>query len=295
MREVWILFSFVGAALALGTLVVLLIRRRLGPENLTGRNLVDRALGWAWIIAALAAAFGLGRWAVLALFAFVGLQGLRELCSRRSLWPRRDYLSMAVVFYALFPAAIALVPFSAFGRIFPWVGLAGLLAVAASRSGPDFRFRAAVLACLWGLVHAPALLFLPGNQGPVLLGFLLLVVQSSDVAQYIAGRSLGRHPLTRISPAKTWEGFVGGLLWSVGLGLLLRPMVPFTFAEAAFLAALVYLLGVAGGLLLSAVKRDLGLKDWGRLLPGHGGMLDRADSLVLAAPVFYYAVRWMQR
>ncbi len=289
MREVWTLFAGVGLALGVGTLAVLGIRRHLGPEHPTGRNLVDRAVGWAWILAALAAAFALGRWAVLALFAFAMLQGLRELCSRRSLWPRGDYRSLAVLFYVLLPAAVALVPCSGFAHLTPWLGLAGFLA--SLGTGPGLRFRLAVLACLLGLPHAAALMFLPGDRGPLLLGFLLLVVQSSDVAQYIVGRTMGRHRLSSVSPAKTWEGFVGGLLWSVVLGTLLRGKVPFSLAEAAAMAGLVYLLGVVGGLLMSAVKRDLGLKDWGRLLPGHGGILDRVDSLLLAAPVFYHLLR----
>ena len=294
MREVWILFSLVALALVTGALAVGLIRRRLGPDHPTGRNLVARAVGWAWIIATLAAAYGLGRGAILTLFAALVLQGLRELCSRRSLWIRHDYFSMAVVFYTLLPAVVALVPCPAFGRLSPWLGLTGL-AAAGSRTAADLRFRAAVLACLWGLPHAPAVLFLPGNRGPMLLAFLLVVVQSSDVAQYLVGRTLGRHRLSRVSPAKTWEGFLGGLLWSVVVGLLLGPMVPFTPAEAASMAGMVYLLGVAGGLLMSAVKRDLGLKDWGRTLPGHGGILDRVDSLLLAAPVYYHLLRLMHR
>ena len=290
-------------ALALGTAVVLLIRRRLGPGNATGRNLVDRAVGWAWILGALAAAYLEGPPGAVLLFAAVGAQGLRELLSRRGVSRGRDYASMAVLFYGAVPLSFALVPWSGYGRVSPMIGLAGLgLVLAVWFSSPPgdarrraYRFHLALTGTLWGLPHVAALWYLrppaAPASGPLLAGFLLLVVQSSDVAQYVSGRLLGRHPLSARSPSKTWEGFAGGLLFAVGLGTLLHGSTPFAWRQAAGLSLLVYLLGVAGGLLLSSVKRDLGLKDWSALLPGHGGMLDRVDSLLFSAPVYYHLVR----
>ncbi len=303
MAEVWRLWTWVAGALALGTAVVLLIRRRLGPGSATGRNLVDRAVGWAFILGPLAMAYVAGPPGALFLMAFVVLQGLRELLSRRGISRSRDYASMAALFYGALPLSIALVPWSGYGRVSPGIGLAGLLLVlAAWASSPPgdarrrtLRFHFGLLGTLWGLPHVAALWHLRPQaapaSGPLLAGFLLLVVQSSDVAQYVSGRLLGRHPLSPRSPSKTWEGFAGGLVFSVGLGTLLHGSTPFTWRQAAALALVVYLLGVAGGLLLSSVKRDLGLKDWSALLPGHGGMLDRVDSLLLSAPVYYHLVR----
>ncbi|MBK9373176.1 MAG: phosphatidate cytidylyltransferase [Holophagales bacterium] len=282
---------------------MLLIRRRLGPGNATGRNLVDRAVGWAWILGVLAAAYFAGPPGALFLFAVVAAQGLRELLSRRGISSVRDYTSMSVLFYGALPLLFALVPYSGYWLVSPVIGLAGLgLVLAAWASSPpgDARRRAlhfhlALLGTLWGLPHVAALWYLRPQaapaSGPLLAGFLLLVVQSSDVAQYVSGRLLGRHPLSARSPSKTWEGFAGGLLFAVGLGVLLHGSTPFTWRQGAALALVVYLLGVAGGLLLSSVKRDLGLKDWSALLPGHGGMLDRVDSLLLSAPVYYHLVR----
>ena len=149
----------------------------------------------------------------------------------------------------------------------------------------------ASLRSLWSALTTRGSAFVASGVCLLLAGFLLLVVQSSDVAQYVSGRLLGRHPLSAHSPSKTWEGFVGGLLFAVGLGTLLHGSTPFTLRQGAALSLVVYLLGVAGGLLLSSVKRDLGLKDWSALLPGHGGMLDRVDSLLLSAPVYYNLVR----
>ncbi len=264
---------------------------------------MDRAVGWAWILGALAAAYLAGPPGALVLFAAVAAQGLRELVSRRWISRDRDYASMAALFYVALPVTFALVPCSSYGRVSPGIGLAGLvLVLAAWSSSPPgdarrrtFRYHLGLLGTLWGLPHVAALWYLRPQvapaSGPLLAGFLLLVVQSSDVAQYISGRLLGRHPLSARSPSKTWEGFAGGLLFSVGLGTLLHGSTPFTWQQAAALSLVAYLLGVAGGLLLSSVKRDLGLKDWSALLPGHGGMLDRVDSLLLAAPVYYHLVR----
>lgn len=299
MAEVWRLWGWVGAALVLGSGLVLLIRRRLGPGDATGRNLVDRAVGWAFILAPLAAAYLAGRWGALLLFGFVVLQGLRELLSRRPVCRGFDYPSMVALVYVALPLSCALAASPLFGRVSPWLGLAGLaLALAAwafSPAGPErrraLRFHLALLGCLWGLPHVAAFWWLDPARGPLLAGFLLLVVQSSDIAQYVCGRLLGRHPLSRRSPGKTWEGFAGGLVFAVGLGTLLARPAALAPREAAALALVAYLLGVAGGLLLSSVKRDLGLKDWGTLLPGHGGMLDRVDSLLLSAPAHSLLVR----
>jgi phosphatidate cytidylyltransferase len=151
--------------------------------------------------------------------------------------------------------------------------------------------------CVLGVSFAPALLVvqLPGyeNRGGFLLMFLLLVAQLSDVFQFVWGKLLGRHALApRISPSKTVEGLLGGVLSAALLGAGLAWMTPFTPMQAAIMALGIALLGVAGGLLLSAEKRQRGIKDWGTLLPGHGGVLDRLDSVCLSAPGFFLAV-WL--
>ena len=102
----------------------------------------------------------------------------------------------------------------------------------------------------------------------------------------------GRHPIApAISPSKTVEGFTGGIICATLLGASLWRLTPFTLLEAAGVSLMITLLGFAGGLVLSAEKRARGIKDWGRLIPGHGGLLDRVDSLWLAAPPFYWWVR----
>ncbi len=179
-------------------------------------------------------------------------------------------------------------------------GLASILALREFLTAGVARVDGALLLrglalCVTGVSCAPALLALelPGHagRGGFLLMFLLLVSQLGDVFQYIWGKLLGRHALApRISPAKTVEGLVGGVSSAAALGAGLAWMTPFSPLQAAALALGISLLGVAGGLLLSAEKRRRGIKDWGTLVPGHGGVLDRLDSVCLSAPGFYVAV-----
>lgn len=180
-------------------------------------------------------------------------------------------------------------------------GVAALLALREFLTAGVARVDAArvfrgVALCVLGVSFAPALvdLELPAyaGRGGFLLMFLLLVTQLGDVFQYIWGKLVGRHALApRISPSKTVEGLVGGVLSASALGASLAWMTPFTPLQAAGLALGISLLGVAGGLLLSAEKRRRGIKDWGTLVPGHGGVLDRLDSVCLSAPGFYWALR----
>ena len=161
------------------------------------------------------------------------------------------------------------------------------------------RWIAGAVICVICMACIPALMTLAlpesgrqrGHNG-LLLMYFLVVVQASDVLQYLWGKWLGRHPIApAISPSKTVEGFTGGIICATLLGASLWRLTPFTLLEAAGVSLMITLLGFAGGLVLSAEKRARGIKDWGRLIPGHGGLLDRVDSLWLAAPPFYWWVR----
>jgi phosphatidate cytidylyltransferase len=139
------------------------------------------------------------------------------------------------------------------------------------------------------------MLQVPGSarQAPKLMFFLVLVVQMSDVLQYIWGKLLGRHKIAaELSPSKTVEGFIGGVASATALGAGLWWVTPFTPGQAALMAAAINLMGFLGGLVMSAIKRDRGVKDWGWLIEGHGGVLDRLDSLIFAAPVFFHLTRY---
>lgn len=131
-----------------------------------------------------------------------------------------------------------------------------------------------------------------GGRGWVLFG--ILVVFASDTASYFAGRLWGRHHMApSISPKKTWEGAAGGLVGATGAAVLLSPLTPLPLAVTAPLGLLLSLAGQVGDLAESFFKRSAGAKDSGGLLPGHGGLLDRMDSLVFAGAVLYYYVIWL--
>ncbi len=154
------------------------------------------------------------------------------------------------------------------------------------------------MAFVLGLSHLGYLATLPPFavtrvDGRTLVLFLVFITEISDVFQYVWGKVLGRHKiLPTVSPNKTWEGFLGGVATAAVLGILLRFLTPFGPVEAFVVSLLVTIAGFCGGAVMSAVKRDVGVKDFGALIPGHGGMIDRVDSLCYAAPVFFHYVQY---
>jgi phosphatidate cytidylyltransferase len=153
------------------------------------------------------------------------------------------------------------------------------------------------MVTIYCISHVPALLLLdiPGyaDQNALLLFYMLLVLQMSDVLQYVFGRALGRRKIAPlVSPSKTVEGFVGGAICATLLGTGLWWITPFTPLQASGMALVTVLMGFLGGLVLSAVKRSLDTKDWGAMIKGHGGMMDRMDSVSFAAPIFFHLTRY---
>ena len=127
------------------------------------------------------------------------------------------------------------------------------------------------------------------GQGPALLLFAMVIVWVSDTAAYFAGRAIGEHPFApKLSPNKTWEGALAGFLASLAVGFVFVPWVNAPLAHLLAMAALGNVAGQVGDLLESGYKRSAGVKDSGSLLPGHGGVLDRIDALILAIPVVWY-------
>jgi len=155
----------------------------------------------------------------------------------------------------------------------------------------------ALMICVFCASHVPALLSLqiPGYEGRnvLLIAYLVFVVQISDVLQYVWGKLIGKHPIApQLSPSKTVEGAVGGILTATLIGGALFWITPFSFFESIGLSFLITTMGFLGGLVLSAIKRDRGVKDWGHLIAGHGGFIDRLDSVLFSAPVFFHFVRF---
>src|SRR4029078_3939956 len=131
--------------------------------------------------------------------------------------------------------------------------------------------------------------------GPALVLYLVFLTQFNDVAQFLFGKTFGRHPVVpKVSPKKTWEGLLGGAATTVVLAVLLAPVLtPLRQYEAVAAGVMIGLGGFLGDIVISALKRDLGIKDSGTLLPGHGGILDRVDSPTFTAPLFFHYVSYL--
>lgn len=301
------IFGAVFLVLAVASTIGLTLKWRHGFDraHATIDNLNARLKAWWIMIAVIAAATWTGAWAVIGLFALVSFQCLREYVS---LAPTRkgDHRALIWSFYVFLPLQYYLIAagwYGLFSILIPVYAFL-LLPISASLGADTTRFleRSAkiqwgLMICVYCLSHVPALLTLeiPGYEGRnlLLVVFLLLTVQSSDVFQYIWGKLLGRHALSKqISPSKTVEGLVGGVLSATVMGAALWWITPFSPVEAAFVALVINTLGFFGGFVLSAIKRDRGVKDWGHLIEGHGGMLDRVDSLAFSAPVFFHLLRY---
>jgi len=167
------------------------------------------------------------------------------------------------------------------------------------------------LICVYCLSHAPAILSLDLTnaagapwvinaqvQPPVLgsnasvLFFFVLMVQLNDVFQYMWSQLGGKHVIApQINASRTWEGLIGGVLSTILAGLLLQWATPFSY-WAGPIAGAVAVAGFAGSMTMSGIKRDRGVKDYGTLVSGHAGVLDRIDSLCFAAPIFFHLVRY---
>jgi phosphatidate cytidylyltransferase len=130
------------------------------------------------------------------------------------------------------------------------------------------------------------------GAGPLL--FLVALTQFNDVAQFTWGKLFGRHKiLPSVSPKKTWEGFLGGFVTTVLVAALVGPyLTPMDISWSLLAGAIIAVSGFLGDVTLSATKRDLGVKDASNLIPGHGGILDRVDSLIYAAPVFFHFLNY---
>ncbi len=306
-QQTWSLFAGIGAILVVASLVgwALKLAVAKGAPHATIDNLNARIKAWWVMVGVIGFAFLFGRPGVTLLFLFISFAALREfmtLTYTRS----ADYLPLAAGFYVVLPVQYALVYVGWYGlyTIFIPVYAFLLLPILEVAGGDTRRFLERTAKMQWGLMisvfcisHVPALLSLdiPGyeDRNLLLIAFLVVVVQSSDVLQYVWGKLFGKTKLApEVSPSKTVEGLVGGVASATALGAALWWITPFTPWQAALMALAINVMGVSGGLVLSAIKRDRGVKDWGHMIEGHGGMLDRLDSVVFAAPIFFHLTRY---
>jgi phosphatidate cytidylyltransferase len=299
-------FAGVLGLLALSSLIGLVLKAviRKPEAQATISNLNARIGAW-WIMSAIfALTLLIGPIGSLVLFGLMSFLALREYVTLLQT-RRADHRTLFWAFFIFTPLQYFLIAIQWYGMfailipVFAFLLAPARLAIAGDTEA--FLQRAStiqwgLMICVYCLSYAPALLMLniPSYGRPAkLMLYLVLVDQLSDVLQYVWGKMLGRHKIAPVvSPNKTWEGFVGGVLSATAIGTALWWMTPFTPVVAAAVSLAITLMGFAGGLTMSAIKRDRGVKDYGTLIKGHGGILDRMDSMCFAAPVFFHIVRY---
>jgi len=306
-HEAVLIFAGLGAALVAASVVGYVLHRRAGegPARASVDNLNARIRAW-WVMIAISGGVLLaGNGAIVALFGLLSFLAFREFVTQTPV-RRADHTALFVSFFLALPVQYVLVGVQWYGLFAIFIPVYAFLTIpilsAVFADAQKFLQRTAetqwgLMICVYCLSHVPALLTLqiPGYQGrsALLVVFLMLIVQASDVLQYIWGKLAGKHKIApAVSPSKTVEGFVGGVISATLLGAALWQITPFSPLGAGAMALLITLLGFLGGLVMSAIKRDRGIKDWGQLLEGHGGMLDRLDSVCFSAPIFFHVTRY---
>ena len=279
---------------------VLRAREEPGFNNPVLDTYMTRVQSWWGMVAFIGGALLLGKPGVMVLFAFASFAALREILTLTTK-ARADHLSLALAFFVVLPLQYVFVGlgWSGLTAIFiPVYAFLFLPMVSALRGNPN-RFLVRVAETQWALMiavfcvsHVPALLTLDiagyGERSVLLVAFLVMVVQFGDLLEYFFGRRIGR---TRIAPGlspKTWEGVVLGVASAMVIGAMLNWITPFGPVEAALMAGVASFVGMLGNLVMAAIKRDRGVKDWSHLIPGQGGFVDQLDSVIFAAPIFYH-------
>ena len=305
--EIWQLFGGLIITLIIASSIGYGLKFKVGfsTPHAVIDNLNARINAWWVMILIIFAAAALGFYGVIGLFFVISFMALREFLSL--LYIRRgDHLALAACFYVILPLQYFLVAidwFSMFTIFIPVYGflflpiLSALLGDTAHFLDRSTKVQWALMISVFCISHIPAILTLDiegfEEKKLLLMIFLILVVQSSDVLQYVWGKLFGKHKIApKLSPSKTVEGFAGGVVSSSVLGGLLYWLTPFNPVQAVLISLLICLMGFLGGLVMSAMKRSMGVKDWGNMISGHGGMLDRMDSLCFAAPIFFHVVRY---
>ncbi|MEM6330526.1 MAG: phosphatidate cytidylyltransferase [Planctomycetota bacterium] len=311
----WALAATVVGLLAAATAVGRVLQRQpqlgLNPAAVEAFN--SRLRAW-WVICCLLPVAFLSTGLTVTLFGLISFWALREfitltptrLSDHRALfWVFFFFAPMQYVLVGLdryrgldtYPLYSVMIPVFAFLFIPLRVGIAGdprrfLERVAKIQSG--------LLVCVYCLSFAPAILKLqsdtlaPGDAGRLLF-FFVLISLLGEALQFVWGRLYGRHVIApQINNSRTWEGLLGGSATAALVGLALHWATPYAqLWHTALISMLVAVMGFAGSMTMSAIKRDRGVRDYGTLVEGHGGVLDRIDAVCFAAPVFYHVSRYL--
>lgn len=303
-------FGYLGvlALLILGTIAALVL-----PAMQPGKwaDLGPRMRSW-WVMAVLVGgALLLGWQATAILFAFISFLALKEYLT---LAPTRKedrlivllaYLSVFLNYGLIFTDALFEDSYNIY-LVFTPVYVFLIAAAAMAWIGRTDGYLATVgivhwgtVVCVYNIGYIAYLMRVPDIEAPAggagLVFFLIFITQLNDVAQYCWGKAFGRTKITpKVSPNKTWEGAIGGWVTAAAAFYFLAPyFTPLAPMQAAIMGVIVPMAGFFGDITMSAVKRDIGVKDTSHLIPGHGGVLDRLDSLTFAAPIYFHLLAFL--
>jgi phosphatidate cytidylyltransferase len=293
-------FGAIVALLAVATVIVAVMRRGDAADRHV--DLAARVKSWWVLVFVFAIAISFKRSVAIGFFAVLSFLALKEYLS---LIPTRR-ADRSVLFWAYLCVPLQYVwvgmhwynLFLIFIPVWAFLWIAMLMVL----RGDTKDFLRAVGTIHWGLMtmvfglsHLAYLLVLPEGKpiaahGAALLLFVVLLTELNDVLQYVWGRTLGKHKVIEsVSPKKTVEGLVGGALTTTVIAFLLAPyLTPLTPMHSIAAGLMIGFGGFLGDVTISAVKRDIGVKDTGSLIPGHGGVLDRIDSLLFTGPLFFH-------
>ncbi|MDR0734908.1 MAG: phosphatidate cytidylyltransferase [Elusimicrobiota bacterium] len=269
-------------------------------------NLIQRTKSWWMMVFVFSAAVLISKTVSLFFFGFLSFLALKEFFSqvpsrridrRAMFWA---YLSIPLQFYWIYLDWYGM--FIIFIPVYMFLFLSMRMVFTEETEGL-LRSLASIqwvlMISVFSLSHAAYLMRLPAlasfNAGGAgLMLFLVVITQANDVAQYVWGKTFGKRKiLPVVSPKKTWAGFIGGVLSSIVLACLIAPyLTPFDLRQSILAGFLLSVFGFIGDVTISAIKRDLGIKDMGSSIPGHGGIMDRIDSLTYNAPLFFHFCRY---
>jgi phosphatidate cytidylyltransferase len=295
----WTLAGIV-ALLVVATVVVALMRR--GDASNRHAELAARVRSWWALVAVFAVAISFSRALAVVFFAILSFLALKEYLSliptRRAdrrvlfwaylcvplqyLWVWREWYNLFLIFIPVWAFLFIAMRMVLRGETRDFLRAAGTI-------------HWGLMTMVFGLSHLAYLLVLPEGKpvaahGAALLLFVVLLTELNDVAQYVWGRAIGRRKVIEsVSPKKTVEGLVGGAATTTVIAFLLAPLLtPLTPLDSIAVGLMIGFGGFLGDVTISAVKRDIGVKDSGSMIPGHGGILDRIDSLLFTGPVFFH-------